>query len=321
MRGPCSRDDESTYIIENEYYCHILEGGKSYPASGLVPYFEGMCGLRPYFDYCYDYPFQFNLAFVYEYARPFLMIFQEKHGEAMELIEIKSMNSDYSKSYQTRKSIPKSTLEAMRDSELNKVFGFVEYDANCDLSLVHDKEKEIMTFIDAFFPFVDASNISLRFRALGNHHANGLFYPSVMCMCVDYRHIYSFVHEFGHLIDHLYGNLSWKPDFATIRLLYQEILYANGGKKLFSANSKYNLDYYLMPTEVFARSMEMYFAIVKGVRNGLLPIEFKGPQYPVGDSYFIEEITEYFDHLFNRLDNGRKPTTEVYDPNHHHSVS
>ena len=60
--------------------------------------------------------------------------------------------------------------------------------------------------------------------------------------------------------------------------------------------SKYNLDYYLVPTEVFARCGELYFTRFRGVDNSLLKFE-RGFDYPENEK-LLELIKKYYDQHF-----------------------
>ena len=63
-----------------------------------------------------------------------------------------------------------------------------------------------------------------------------------------------------------------------------------------NGNSKYNLDYYFVPTEVFARCGELYFTRFRGVDNSLLRFE-RGFDYPENEK-LLELIKKYYDQHF-----------------------
>ena len=60
---------------------------------------------------------------------------------------------------------------------------------------------------------------------------------------------------------------------------------------------KYNVAYYLKPTEIFARSFELYVRYILGVDNDLLPKEFSKAVYPCNNEEFMQEIAAYFNAL------------------------
>lgn len=144
---------------------------------------------------------------------------------------------------------------------------------------------------------------SIRFRKLGRHHASGLYSPAYQCVCIDVRSPSSYVHEFLHMYDHFHGMLSEGYDFKEIRLQYEACLqeYLSDCedpdlKARLNGNSKYNLDYYLVPTEVFARCGELYFTRFRGVHNSLLKFE-RGFDYPENEK-LLELIKKYYDQHF-----------------------
>lgn len=217
----------------------------------------------------------------------------------------KNLKGEYAKSYQQKKNIPRKTLQAMSDSILNQYFGYVEFDESCDLSKVDEITKEFIAVKETFFPFVDSTKNAIRFRLLGKHKAYGLYYPFVKCLCVDVRHPSSLIHEYGHLVDYEFGNLSKSYSFLRVREAYEERLQAlaNGADSIvagtLNGKTKYNLAYYLEPTEIFARCLELYISKVKGVTNSLLPQEFSFA-YPT-DEDFLEIVSSYFDTFFDRM--------------------
>lgn len=219
---------------------------------------------------------------------------KEMVSTAQYLAELKG---EYTHSYETLKIHSKKMLAEMQTSPLNEYFGFVELDEDVDLEKYEEIMKQFIAWKNHMVPFVDAKENAIRFRKLGNHHASGLYYPFIRCMCVDYRTCTSFVHEFGHLMDHMYDDLSSQPAFYTVKTLYKERLEKVAETTTFKG--KYNLSYYGMPTEIFARSFELYNAKVKGICNSLLPSEYSSV-YPQ-DEEFLSTVGIYFDSLFETL--------------------
>ena len=220
-----------------------------------------------------------------------------------------NLKKEHAKAYQEKKNIPQKTVKAMEKSKFNKWFGYVEFDEKVDLEKVEELEKEFEATMDTFFPSIKMEDNALRFRFIGNHKAIGLYYPFVKCLVVDVRYPSSFIHEFGHLLDYKFGNLSTGGAFYNVRQLYEkEVDRAMGSdennKKKWGGSGKYNRAYYLTPTEVFARSFEIYMAKVKGLENSLLkmPDGYESFCYPSSDEY-IKAITEYFNIIFDRLFN------------------
>jgi len=194
----------------------------------------------------------------------------------------------------------------MQRSHFNEYFGYVEYDEDVDLTKIKIIEEQFVAFKETYFPFINATQNAIRFRRLGNHKASGLYYPVVSCLCVDIHSPSSLIHEFGHLIDYCYGNLSTNEDFLPLAEDYKCLLNKAMkedeafGKELSNKSKKYNKDYYLIPTEIFARCFELYCKEIKGIKNSLTPSTW-GPAYPTGLN-FISKIKDYFDVVFSSME-------------------
>jgi len=213
---------------------------------------------------------------------------------------MRELSGDYAKSYQTKKNIPQKTVRAMKDSEFNKYFSYVEFDEEVDLGLVKELFKEFKAVMTTFLNGVSCSGNAIRFRKLGNHKASGLYYPQVKCLCVDMRIPSSFIHELGHLIDYCRGELSLKSSFDEVRRLYENRLREAAkeeGNEVLNGKTKYNLDYYLTPTEIFARCFETYLCLIKGVDNSICPKSgVSGFAYPFDDE-MLGAIKSFYDSL------------------------
>ena len=223
------------------------------------------------------------------------ILYQWKYEHYITISYLKENASDYAKSYEQKKNIPKKILAAMRSSEYNNYFGYVEYDESCDIEKISENAKEFSAIKNCFLPFVDCKKNVIRFRRLGNHKAAGLYYPKLKCLCIDVNNPWSTIHEFGHLIDYEYGMLSLQDDFTEIKSLYRIYL----SNIPISKKGKYNMDYYLQPTEIFARAFELYMVYAKGIHNSLAPSTFS-KEY-CQDANFIGKVTSYFDSLFYSL--------------------
>lgn len=225
---------------------------------------------------------------------------KKTHAKITELKELRKETSDYAKSFITKKNINKETLKAMEESPLNNYFGYVEFDNDVDLHKAADLTEEFIAVKETYLCGIDSSDNCIRFRKLGNHKALGLYYPGFKCLCVDISSPSSLLHEYAHLIDYCYGDLSKKSDFSEIRRAYERNLRSlmsedKAFRELMCKGTKYGLDYYLKPTEVFARSFEIYCARVLELKNSLTP-DVSGQVYPTNDT-FVEMVKEYFDAL------------------------
>ena len=209
--------------------------------------------------------------------------------------------------YQTKKNIPQIYLRAMEESGFNDAFGFVEIDADCDLGLMPELEKEFRALRQpGFLGNQECRSVAIRFRKLHRYKADGLYWPTLQCLCVDVRNPSTFTHEFFHMVDYERGHLSEGFRFLQIRAAYEQIL-RRDMKKLskekrekLQGKSKYNLDYYLTPTEVFARCGEIYMTRIRCVNNSLCRPE-DGFEYPPrdGNEALYGLIGEYYDKLLD----------------------
>lgn len=229
----------------------------------------------------------------------FRIIATQKHSQQQMLTYYRDLEKTYAKSYMLKKTITQKTQKAMEDSLFNDYFGFVEFDIDTDLNKVEEIAKEFKAVKETYFPSVDSKENAIRFRKLGQHKALGLYYPSLACLCVDIHSPSSLIHEYGHLIDYCYDNLSDKTEFCTVRKLYIEQL----DKALetdetlqikMKSGNKYNRAYYTMPTEIFARCFELYVSQCLGVRNSIVPATFPQEGIYPANPQMLETISQYF---------------------------
>lgn len=209
---------------------------------------------------------------------------------------IRSLKDSYAKSYQQKKNIPQKVISAMEASEFNNSFGYVEFDELVDLDKINIIQKQYQVFKDTYFRDLDIKDNAIRFRRLGNHKAAGLYYPFLKCLCVDIHNPSSLIHEFGHLLDFelggMFHGLSSRAEFRNVRNRYEFLLRSN--PSIAEQKGKYNLDYFLEPTEIFARSFEVYMAKCMEMDNSLLPDSFS-EVYPISDETYMEAVKTYFD--------------------------
>lgn len=221
--------------------------------------------------------------------------------------------------WMTKKNIPKKIIDEMQASPFNDYFGYVELDESVDIEKEKQIADEFIAFRETYLNSFDTSKVSLRFRKLGNHKALGLFFPNINCLCVDVNSPSSFIHEYGHCMDYLVGKESPLSDQGAFWSVYQKYASALKSelrkeenadlKKRLSGKSKYNLDYYLLHTESFARCFEIYCCRVLNVRNSICKQEEKMSFAYPEDEGLLKLITEYFDQLFASLNQGE--TKEV----------
>lgn len=246
---------------------------------------------------------QFDVAFEF-----FMLFVRQHHEEKRHERYERELADSAARVFETKRNIPEKYLKSMAASRLNDVFGYVEIDADCDLDQIKEIEKEFLGFKQEFFKNSLFKDHAIRFRKLGRHHASGLYFPSIRCLCVDIRTPSSFIHEYLHMIDHSVEanekDHSARRGFYAIRVQYEVLLRSwmkeqkaeDPVVKVLKGNTKYNLSYYLEPTEIFARCGEMYFKRIMEVNSSLLGCN-NGFAYPQ-DEGLMRMVKEYFDSLF-----------------------
>lgn len=216
--------------------------------------------------------------------------------------------------YETKKHIKVSTQKVMDSTPLLKHFKYVEIDNEVDLNKYQKFEKELNTLLP-HLPQAE-SQAELRLRKLGRHKALGLFVPDFNTIVVDFRSskdthvvggvgIQSFIHEYGHYLDFNFdeGNLSLSSAFQPIVKEYQKELNKETYKEFFDMqgkDGKYDLDYYTIPTEVFARAFELYTHEI-GLRSNLMHTDMlyrSSVPYKAFTLENRERVTQYFDQQF-----------------------
>lgn len=244
----------------------------------------------------------------------FLLATEEYRSQrAMHEFE-KRFEGSKAKPYETLKNIPEKYVSVMENTRFKDYFGFVETDPDI---IIHDDEigyeykdgddtirNRIINDFEAFatvFGFKKHELVSLRFRKLGNYHASGLYWPETNCIYVDFRTPSSFIHEYLHMLDYEAGEISRSFAFYGIKRIYGSCLrlaiILDKGLK-HRLKGKYDLDYYLSATEVFARCGEIYFSRCCGIRSALISIEERESfAYPT-DEQLEELIRDFFDKFF-----------------------
>lgn len=216
--------------------------------------------------------------------------------------------SDYARSFQTKKNINKQTLAVMKDNAFLTKYGYVEIDNDVSLEKFALLEREFEELTKKIY-IPKCDDHSFRIKKLGKHRAAGLYYPApIRATIFDLDAPDAYCHELGHQLDHVMGKeclLSETIRFRKIADLYESLV-ENNVKHLdddhpfkvrWEGKTKYNAAYYLQPTEIFARSFELYLW-KKGIQTSFLKKEYEGPEYPKDDKY-LKAVTAYFDELFS----------------------
>lgn len=237
-------------------------------------------------------------------------------GEAYNFIELekqlKSMRSQYAKTYMTKKNIPKKVQVFMENNLFLEMFGYVEADELCDLSKLESLSREFKA-LSELLPLPLAKNHALRFRRLGKIKAAGVYYPYAKTLAVDIDNMHSFIHEMLHMIDYESNLISHSSQFRWIADKYRSIVDHNiaqlgpnhpAYKEWFKSSKKYDRGYYFSCAEIFARLGEIYISEVLGIKSSF---NYKGEReginkyvYPT-DKQLIEVITPFYKNIFNNL--------------------
>lgn len=158
--------------------------------------------------------------------------------------------------FEQKKNVPQTHLDAAEASTFATTgdFRHVEVDADTDLDKLAQVGAEYQQ-LRRHLPKT-GSTPALRFRKTGRHQAHGVYHPHVDNIAVDPRSPSAFLHEYTHHLDHTAGgrNLSSEDDFRSILRGAKQAVARSGDPAL----SK-KADYYRTPTEIHARTMEMYW--------------------------------------------------------------
>lgn len=215
--------------------------------------------------------------------------------------------TDYAKTYQTKKNIPEKILNIMNNNVFLKDFKYVEADELTDITKFREIEREYLKLRQTLnLSELIKGEPTLRFRRLGKLKAYGVYYPGVNCMAIDIKSPSSFMHELGHLIDYTLNGeelpLSLKEDFTEIGVKYSQAFIRDVGaldsKDSIKAYLQRKVGYFTTPTEMFARSLEIYLM----ERGFISSFTKEGKESLTLDRGFpnlsddtIENIIEYFD--------------------------
>ena len=230
--------------------------------------------------------------------------------------------TEHARAFETKKHINLSHQARMKENAFLSRYSYVEIDNDVDLEKFHTLEKEFRSLKEkVFIPYSDGS---FRIKKLGRHRAAGIYFAHANATIFDLDHPDAFIHEMMHQIDYtmMLGNkkrglLSETIAFRPIIEKYKELVQRSINelpddhffKILWAGKTKYNASYYFQPTEIFARSGELYFHH-KGIETSFLKSDYTGCEYPHDESY-INLITEYFDRLFSMFEQtSEKPRVE-----------
>ncbi|MVX63650.1 hypothetical protein GKZ28_08070 [Clostridium chromiireducens] len=226
-----------------------------------------------------------------------VILIKQSSDYNIELMEqySRDIHSEVARAFETKKNIPQKIINVMNNNKFLENFSYVELDSDTDLNKFKLVEKEFLR-IRKLFDMDKIKKAELRIRKLGKHKALGLYYPTLKCLCVDITSPSSFMHEFGHHLDYTLSDrpLSLQYDFRSILRAYTK-RYDSHLECNPYLNRKRN--YFLTPTEIFARTFEIYL-VNKGLSTSFLKDKDDmdiSNGYPGMDEEFISSINSYFD--------------------------
>lgn len=220
--------------------------------------------------------------------------------------------AEYATAFQTKKHIPQTHQARMEDNRFLDVYGYVELDEDVDLEKFTSIEEDFIRFVEAT-GMRPAPDHAFRVRRLGRYKAAGIYFSGYKTTAFDLRHPSSFGHEWMHQVDYtaLDGKtVSETARFQPLYMRYREVVEEtikglpkdDPVGKAWRGSTKYNRDYYLKKTEVFARLGELYLAEVVG-DNSLLQRDEELRDSPVhpDDPVTMDLVRTYFGELFGKI--------------------
>lgn len=214
--------------------------------------------------------------------------------------QIMNEHSSYAKAFQTKKNISPATLSMMKDNQFLWMYGEVELDNDVDLQKFQTLEMEF-TELRTQLELKQALDHSFRIRKLGRHKAAGLYYSYYKATVIDIDGPSSYAHELGHQLDHtiLPGQvLSETINFDPIISMYEHLVEDNVTKlpdnNAFKVKWKKKRSYYFYPSEIFARSFELFLSKSMQISSSFLNQEYTSPEYPL-EQDFLNQIKPYFE--------------------------
>jgi hypothetical protein len=296
----CDEPENFSRLVKKEgYTIEIKEGDNA--RESLMKFKKGG---TTYFVYPASDKKRYQLTATIKFAMETLSkLYREDQNAQLLNAYAKSAASTYATAFQTKKNIPERIQIAMTQSTFKKDFGFVEFDETVDLDKMRALEVEWDNYRKILPHAQNENTPDLRFRYLGKHKANGIFFPGANSIGVDPRHgIQSFSHEYGHFLDFNNSSeipLSLQDEFSHILLAYQEAYDCLAEKP--ATTGKCSDDYFKTPTEVFARAFEVYLDSFKDVQTSFKKssLEFSLAHKPF--EKIQEKVQNYFDQLFPEM--------------------
>jgi len=171
------------------------------------------------------------------------------------------------RTYERKKNRPRWLVAEEQRSALASFFtGGIEYDTRVNLAEIELFTEDFRTFRRTFgVPAGWGTAVELKFRRLGRHRADGLYYPDQRVLVLDAASWCSFAHEFGHLLDYRGGAggvttaaFSCGKEFLPFHEILVRRMRDEGGDepRLSGRRGRLSWKYFSSPLECFARAFE-----------------------------------------------------------------
>lgn len=194
---------------------------------------------------------------------------------------------------------PLRLLREEERSPLARFFtGGLELDPGVDLERFGLFAQDFQTFVRKLDVSPEwGKGVGLKFRRLGRHRADGLYYPVERVLVLDVSTWSSFAHEFGHLMDYsaeaigpYRRTLSGGEGFAPIRVRLLERMRerAAGDPRVSRRRGRLSWGYFASAAECFARAFEQFVAEALGTPAALV---HDARRYRA-DALFFPELAE-----------------------------
>lgn len=244
---------------------------------------------------------------------------------AGEVVDVRNLIKDaavekatYAKAFQTKKHIPRTHSERMEDNRFLDVYGYVELDEDVDLAKFDVIEQNFVDFVHAV-GMPTAKDHSFRVKRLGNYRAAGVYFSGYKATIFDIRHPQAFGHEWMHQVDYTFRgtgrNVHEESEFHPLYVRYKRMVEqaiemadsSNPLKSEWKGSTKYNRNYYMKKTEVFARLGEVYLSTIVSDENSLIQrrVELEESLVHPTDEGTEQMVVAYFDRLFRKQENNR----------------
>lgn len=181
--------------------------------------------------------------------------------------------------------------EAASHGFIAREFKHVEIDDDVDIDAYDGLQREFQRRWDGGeLPQIDTHRYSLRFRKTGRHHTEGVYCNALDAIAVDPRAPYALLHEFANAYDYAHGQLSCSEGFRPILREFSDRLDTTGMTGTETRNAK-------VPTEVFARSWEVY-AAKHGTGGSFVRTVDEMRDMPSYEPLLgMDKVDDYFDRL------------------------